>query len=46
MIIPNIPSGFTGSAEIISDQNVTVVVNIINKATYGDVHAMYNGIVR
>jgi hypothetical protein len=46
MIIPGIPNGFTGSVEITSDQNITVVVNIINKATYGDVHGLYNGIVR
>lgn len=39
------PSGFTGSA-VISSNHIAVVVNIVNKATSGDTHAMYNASIR
>jgi hypothetical protein len=36
------PTNLNGSAVVNADQNITVVVNVVNTATSGDTHAMYN----
>jgi hypothetical protein len=40
------PNNFVGSATIESDRPIAVAVNVVNKATSGDTHGMYNASTR